>query len=236
MASYFTAAGKSPPTVGNPADFYLDIITPGVRGSHSDELVERYIRLQKGSVEAAVDAMIEAGGKGPLEVLENIREKRGRVFKVLPVRDSLYSVPLSSQISTLMRRSLTLTGRDMTQLLTRFGMSIMQGLIIGIAFLDIGKKLPVQQLSFLFMLLQIGALANLVVMPEMIAKRLVFKIETSDALYSPCAAVFVDTLVNNAMAIAGNFVTSVIMYSLSGLAWSDFGTLYFWSFMCFIVG
>ena len=30
------------------------------------------------------------------------------------------------------------------------------------AFLDIGKKLPAQQLSFFFMMLQMGALSNMV--------------------------------------------------------------------------
>ena len=55
--------------------------------------------------------------------------------------------------------------------------------MVGLAFLDIGKKLPIQQLSFLFMLLQIGALSNMAVMPETIAQRLVFKFENSDGLY-----------------------------------------------------
>ena len=69
----------------------------------------------------------------------------------------------------------------------------------------IGKKLPAQQLSFLFMLLQMGALSNMVVMPEMIAQRLVFKLETSDALYSTTAAVLVDTIINNVLAIGGTY-------------------------------
>jgi hypothetical protein len=34
--------------------------------------------------------------------------------------------------------------------------------IVGVAFLDIGKKLPAQQLSFFFMMLQMGALSNMV--------------------------------------------------------------------------
>jgi hypothetical protein len=155
VAAYFTAAACPPPTVGNPADFYLDIITPGVRGSKSDELAERYATIKKGSVEESVDAMISAGGKSPLEVLQATREIRFKVFKVHTVRDSLYSVPMSAQLSTLMWRRLTLTGRDKGQLKTRIGMSILQGLIIGVAFLNIAEKLPAQQLPFLFLLLQV---------------------------------------------------------------------------------
>ena len=54
-----------------------------------------------------------------------------------------------------------------------------------------------------------GALSNMAVMPEMIAQRLVFKFETSDALYSTAAAVLVDTLVNNTLAICGRAVRSL---------------------------
>jgi hypothetical protein len=54
----------------HPADFYLDIITPGVRGSQADEFADRYMRVQKGTVAAEVEAMIAAGGKGPLELLQ----------------------------------------------------------------------------------------------------------------------------------------------------------------------
>lgn len=235
VKAYFTAGGSPPPAVGNPADFYLDVITPGVEGSRADEFVKRYRSVQSGEVDAAVDAMIAAGGKSPLETLRDTRELRSKTSNVREVSDSLYSVPLSSQISTLMRRRLTLTGRDKSMLKTRVVMSIMQGLIVGVAFLDIGKKLPAQQLSFLFMLLQMGALSNLVIMPETIAQRLVFKLEVSDALYSTAAAVLVDTVISNTLAIVGNFTTSVIMYSLSGLSWSTFGHLYFWAFLCFMV-
>ena len=30
VGAYFTAGGSPPPVIGNPADFYLDLITPGV--------------------------------------------------------------------------------------------------------------------------------------------------------------------------------------------------------------
>ena len=235
VKGYFTAAGCAPPPdTGNPADFYLDVITPGTRASKADEFVDRYLRGQKEEVDAAVNAMIAAGGKSPLEVLEDTRVMRAKWFEERTVKDSVYSVPWATQVTTLMRRRLALTLRDKTMLKTRMIVSLMQGTIVGVAFLDIGKKLPVQQISFLFMLLQMGALSNMVVMPEMIAQRLVLKFENSDALYSIHAAVFVDTLVNNTLAIAGNFVTSIIMYSLSGLSWNTFDTLYFWSFMCFM--
>lgn len=233
-AEYFAAAGSPVPANCNPADFLLDVITPGVVGNRSDELADRYRDGQACEVDTAVAASVSAGGKSPLEVLREMQEKRSKLFGHVEIKDSVYSVSLCTQIATLFKRRMTLTRRDKNLLRVRFGMSTMQGLIVGVAFMDIGKKLPVQQLSFLFMLLQMGALSNMVVMPEMIAQRLVFKFETSDALYGTTAAVLVDTAVNNTLAVAANFITSIIMYALSGLEWSDFGLLYFWSLLCFV--
>lgn len=170
-----------------------------------------------------------------MEILHDVAAIRGKLFKTHKVRDTPCSVPFQTQVSTLMMRRLTLTARDKSHLRLRVMMSILQGLVIGVAFLDIGNKLPAQQVSFLFMMLQMGAVANMIVMPEMIAQRMVFKFETSDAMYETSAAVLVDSVVQFALTVLGNFVTVVIMYSLSGLSWSMFGTLYFWSFMSLMV-
>ena len=43
-----------------------------------------------------------------------------------------------------------------------------------------------------------------------------------------------DTVVNNTLAIIGNFITSVMIFAFSGFEWSNFGILYFWSFMSFM--
>ena len=176
------------------------------------------------------------GREAPLDVLRDHQERREALglFETTTVKDSVHSVPQLTQIATLLKRRLTLTLRDKSLLRTRYGMALIQGLIVGIAFQDIGRTLPVQQVSFLFMLLQIGALSNMVIMPEMIAQRMEFKFEISDALYSTTAAVLVDTVVNNTLAIIGNFITSVMIFAFSGFEWSNFGILYFWSFMSFM--
>lgn len=230
-AGYFTAAGHSPGKVVNPTDYFLDVITPDIAGNAADAMVELYLNGQAKEVELAVQKHIETGGKSPIETLISA----GPPLKVGNGHIGIHSVSFKTQIKTLTKRRLTLTLRDTRQLKTRFTMASLQGLIVGLAFLDIGKKLPVQQLSFLFMLLQIGALSNMAVMPEMIAQRLVFKFENSDGLYSTAAAVVVDTIVNNSLAVTGNLVTTIIMFSLSGLSWSSFGMLYFWSLIYFVV-
>ena len=52
---------------------------------------------------------------------------------------------------------------------------------------------------------------------------------------STAAAVVVDTAVGNTLAVVGNFITTLIMFSLSGLDWGMFGMLYFWSIAYFVV-
>ena len=236
VAAYFATGGSPPPTIGNPADFYLGVITPDVPGSRVDVFVDLYDREQKGKVDGAVSAMISKGGKGPLQVLQDVRDKRMVHVhsKADPVKDSKYSVPLTTQLGTLLRRRVTLTVRDKRQLGTRLVVSVLQGLIIGTAFFDIGKKLPAQQLAFIFLALQMGTLSNMMVMPEMIAQRMLFKVESADALYSTVASVLVDTLVSNILGIVGNVITIVIMFSLSGFGWNWFGHIYFWTFVNFM--
>jgi ABC-type multidrug transport system ATPase subunit len=233
-AQYFSDAGFPPPKFGNPTDYYLDVITPDIKDNKADYFAKRYSEGQAFTVQKAVEDSVRAGGKPPVESLKETARRAGAPgFR--HGYQGIHSVSFKGQISALMKRRLTLTARDTRQLNARFMTASLQGLIIGVAFLDIGKKLPVQQLSFLFMLLQIGALSNMAVMPEMMAQRLVFKFESSDGLYSTAAAVIVDTAVNNTLAVLGNFLTTCVMFSLSGLSWDTFGTLYFWSIMCFLV-
>ena len=234
-AQYFADAGHPPPKASNPTDFYLDIITPDVPGNKADFFAERYLEGQAKTVSCAVEACLAAGGEDPMQTIQVAAMRTGATNLGSERHMSVHSVSMGTQIATLFKRRVTLTLRDKRQLKTRFGTASVQGLIIGLAFFNIGDKLPVQQLSFLFMLLQIGALSNLSVMPEMIAQRLVFKFESSDGLYSTVASFIVDTAVNNTLGVCGNFLTTCIMYALSGLTWSNFGQLYFWSFICFVV-
>jgi len=52
-AAYFAAAGSPVPSRGNPADFFLDVITPGAHGERSNFFAQRYVELQRDGVENA---------------------------------------------------------------------------------------------------------------------------------------------------------------------------------------
>ena len=89
-AEYFAAAGSPVPANCNPADFLLDVITPGVVGNRSDELADRYRDGQAREVDTAVAASVSAGGKSPLEVLREMQEKRSKLFGHVEIKDSVY--------------------------------------------------------------------------------------------------------------------------------------------------
>ena len=231
-ASYFAAAGSPVPSRANPADFFLDVITPGAHGERSNHFAALYEEKQAGVVAARVAALLEAPKKSPMDVLRETAKVSG--LSPEDVHESPIAARFATQLRVLMKRKLTITRRNKTGLRLRFGVSLMQGLIVGMAFYGIGDKLPVQQLSFFFMLLQMGALANMAIMPELIETRLQLKLEQSDALYSSGASIVTQSAVNNALAIAGNFITSIIMFSFSKISWSNFGILYGWGLLSFM--
>lgn len=231
-ASYFASAGSPVPSRANPADFFLDVITPGAHGERSNHFAALYEEKQAGVVSARVAAALEAPKKTPMDVLRETAKVSG--LSPEDVHESPIAARFTTQLRVLMQRKLTITRRNKTGLRLRLGVSLMQGLVVGMAFYGIGDKLPVQQLSFFFMLLQMGALANMAIMPELIETRLQLKLEQSDALYSSGASIVTQSVVNNALAIAGNFITSIIMFSFSRISWSNFGILYGWGLLSFM--
>ena len=201
-AQYFADAGHPPPQGEQPHGFLPGHHPrPDVPGNKADFFAERYLEGQAKTVSRAVEACLAAGGEDPMQTIQVAAMRTGATNLGSERHMSVHS-GVWARRSRVIQAARDADAGDKRQLKTRFGTASVQGLIIGLAFFNIGDKLPVQQLSFLFMLLQIGALSNLSVMPEMIAQRLVFKFESSDGLYSTVASFIVDTAVNNTLGSA----------------------------------
>jgi len=231
-AAYFAAAGSPVPSRGNPADFFLDVITPGAHGERSNFFAQRYVELQRDGVEKRVEASLALPKLTPLDVLRETAVIQGLVAS--DVHATRIAASFTKQLKVLMERTLTITKRNRVGLRLRFGVSIAQGVVVGLAFFDIASKPVVSQISFFFMLLQMGTIANMSVMPELIGTRLLLKNEEADALYSTGASIVVQSSVNNTLAVTGNFITCLLMFAFSQLSWSKFGTLYAWSLLNFL--
>lgn len=232
-AKYFAKAGYPAPNTCNPADFLLDIITPGAFGEQSNYFAQRYVDVQHQDVEARVAAALSAPKKTAFEVLKNAYAIQG--FATSALHESPIAATFSNQFYTLLSRELTMTKRNKSALRVRYGTAMMQGIIVGCAFYNIASREPILQLSFMFMILQMGTIANMAILPKLINSRFVYKLEISDGLFGEVACTCVNALVNNTLAISGNFLTTFILFAFSCMPWKHFGTLYLWSLLSFCV-
>jgi len=231
--SYVTKAGFPPPRTCNPADYLLDIITPGAWGEQSNFFAQRYIDAQMAEVEARVDAALKQPTKTSMAVLQDAYAVQG--FDTKNLHNSPVAANFPTQFSTLLSRELTMTKRNVSALKVRFGVALLQGIVVGCAFFNIASRPAILQLSFMFMVLQMGTIANMAILPKLINQRFIYRIEISDGLYGAVAVTICNALVNNTLAILSNFLTTIILFSLSLLPWRFFGILYAWSLLSFMV-
>uniref|UniRef100_A0A7S0WJA2 ABC transporter domain-containing protein n=1 Tax=Ostreococcus mediterraneus TaxID=1486918 RepID=A0A7S0WJA2_9CHLO len=228
---YFEAAGFPVPAFNNPTDFYLDVITPESIDSHPEELVEYFNRTQRKAIQDAVEReMSTSPPQKAIDILRNHLLARG-----IPgdVHDRATPTSFTRQISVLMNRKLLVLKRDLQSLKQRLGICAVQGVIIGLIFQGIGKKLPVQQVAFAFAVCYDAIISNLTVLPGLVNARFKFKLDQSDSLYSSLAYCTVETVTYFALSISFNFITVLINFSFSGYEWKHFQTIYCWSLLCF---
>lgn len=228
---YFEAAGFPVPAFNNPADFFLDVITPESIDSHPEELVEYFNRTQRKAIQDAVE--LEMSTSTPQKAIDILRNQSSAQGITGGVYDRATPTSFNRQVRVLMSRKLLVLKRDMNSLKQRLVMCAIQGVIIGLIFQGIGKKLPVQQVPFAFSLCYDAIIMNLTVLPALVAARFKFKLDHSDSLYSSLAYCTVETVSFFALSISFNLVRVLINFAFSGYAWVHFQTIYFWSLLCF---
>jgi len=104
---------------------------------------------------------------------------------------------------------------------------------VGIAFYNIGATDPVQQMPFLFMILQMGALSSMENMPRLIDQRTIMQFEKSDGLYSEWAYIITSFFLTLMTTLSQNALFFVIAFAMGGLDWkTQFGYFWLWQFLC----
>ena len=232
-AAYFAKAGHPVPQRCNPADYYLDIITPGAFGEQSNYFAQRYVDVQREDVEARVAKALSSPKKTAYEVLKDAYAIQG--FDTRALHDSVTAASFSKQFSALLSREITMTLRNKSALRVRYGVAAMQGVVVGSAFYNIASRDPILQLSFMFMVLQMGTISNMAILPKLINARFVYKLEISDGLFGEVACITVNSLVQDTLAVLSNFLTTFVLFAFSSMSWKYFGTLYLWSLLSFVV-
>jgi ABC-type multidrug transport system ATPase subunit len=99
-AAYFAAAGSPVPSRGNPADFFLDVITPGAHGERSNFFAQRYVELQRDGVEKRVEASLALPKLTPLDVLRETAVIQGLVAS--DVHETRIAASFTKQLKVLM--------------------------------------------------------------------------------------------------------------------------------------
>jgi ATP-binding cassette subfamily G (WHITE) protein 2 len=235
--AHWEADGYPVPVGCNPADHYLDLVTPGAPGAVPDVFREYYIKHQKPKVLEAVAAAETKRGKDAFALLEEDHEIQKKFGDVPAVRRSKFGVSFAKQFKLVFNRKVKLSMIDMDFIGTVIFMQIFIGIFIGLIYFDVGNKEPkgFTQLGFLFMFLNMAMMVPAFVAPAMISERNVMKLECSEALYSEWAHIIASSAVNAAMLLTGFVVMCVVMFALSLIPWSAFGITLYWSFLNFLV-
>ena len=228
---HYKAAGFPVPFGVNPLDFYLDLVTPSVPDHKSEELVAYFNTHVAPQLVQSVDAALASPGRSSVSMLRHIREKLLFLGDVPDRSLQSYNVPFTMQLQVVMWRAVTLMRRDRTVLRTTFAVEIVKALVVGIAFFDIGSKAVQDQVSFIYMMLQMSALSAMQTMPRLIDERTVMKMETGDKLYSEWAYIGVSYILNLAISTAANLIFVLLAFSLGGLPFRFFGAFYAWQFL-----
>ncbi|CEM15570.1 unnamed protein product [Vitrella brassicaformis CCMP3155] len=216
-APYFEKKGFILPPHTNPADFFLDVLTPGRDGAAPDLLAQEFRDNEAAKMEKEVSQSI-AG--------EMARHPRlSELLECLPrtTRDKRYVKSSLQQFAHLTRRGLTLALRDRETALTILCNCILTALLIGVTFWHVRIDRPVlYHLSAALMInmpIKLTALSNVSLLIE---QRGQFFTESSDGWYSPLPHIAAQLLTSNILPLVGNTLLCVICWACLAFEWRHF--------------
>lgn len=253
VVDYCSRAGYPVPERANPADWIMDVVTPGYkhvlvkRGQKEvDESVRDFVAfyLEKRAPELQTKVRKQIGSQGqhPRELAyskwEHIQDYlTPEAAKLFPKRreGSVHGTPFGTQFLILLLVKLRLLLRDKKGLRMRMGMSIMQGLVVGLAFQDIASKPQLSHIQYFFMAMQLSAVGGMQIMPGMVDLRTVMRQDVDEGLHSTGAWICANCLIDAVLTIVTNTMFIFILYAFGGMDWDMFGTFYVWVLLCILV-
>ena len=187
---HYAAVGYPVPAFVNPADYYLDMVSPGYKLQQSDKFAEWWKTKGDPKQAAAADAALAKGGKTASELIQEVEGMaskalgKGHLTEHSYFESDRYKVSYKKMTSVLITRELKLLLRDPTRLAAELFMNVAVAVVLGIAFQGVGKKPPQNQMGAFAMILQLSFITTMVGVPLMDVPKLVVKMESSDNLYS----------------------------------------------------
>jgi len=237
---YVQDCGYPVPDHVNPADFLLDIVTPGTDSDASEELAAIFHAKQRPAILEEVKRASQTKGLQVSEMLQAVCECPLQPLQRKP-RLGPYSAPFIVQFLTLLKRKVRITLRNPQALGLQLGLPIAMGLILGSVFQGVARDLDNMSViafishvvPFLFILLTMLGLQSMPVMPLLVESRGFMKYEVSEALYTEAAAVLVSFCVDVPLSLSAATAQAAIIYGFSGLPSEYFAAVVFWCVLVF---
>lgn len=124
--------------------------------------------------------------------------------------------------------------RDISALKADLGTSVIKGVIVGIAFLDVGSRPAFNQMPFIFMALQMSVMGGMQQMPRLIFSRDIMKLDVADRLYNEWAFILSEFFINNVISQFANIIFLLIAFGMSGVGFDKFGGFYSWQLLAIL--
>ena len=233
---HYAAVGYPVPVFANPADYFLDLVSPGCTGEKSAEFVDFYQNQCAATVAMAVEVEVAEAGMTSTYVLQCKFLSLEAVFGKLdvPKGDSKYLAPMGRQFKLVFQRTVVLKLRSKEELVAQGAAAVVKGVILGVAFLNINKQVPMAQVAFIFLLAQMEVIGLLQGIESSISGRGIMKEEVCDRLYRDEVFILSVAVVDLCTFLVFNIIYLSIAFSLSGLSWEYFGSFYSWSLLCLL--
>jgi len=232
---HYAKVGYPVPQFVNPADFYLDMVSPGYRGEQSQLFAEYYLKHEAPRVAAEVEAATATLGLTAREVIDTRYIKQAAIYGPLDKpAGGVYVVPYTRQLKIVFHRQLALVLRDRKKLVVELVLSVVKGLILGIGFYDIGSKAPSQQVAFIFTIINLAVTSLFSSISPLISDRLVMKFDVSDTLYPVSCFIISSFSIQLVRGMLANFIFVLTAFAMGGIDFSSFGDFYFWFLLCML--
>ena len=161
MPYHYQTVGFPVPMNVNPADHFIDMVSP----ANPDSKINEFVTFFQGHcalvVMIEVASEISSPGMTAADVLKDKYASLESIFGplVVPKRtvlgDTAYMAPFRTQMAYVFRRAVVLKMRSRNELIAQFFSAVLKGVILGIAFLDISSEVPFAQVAFIFLLAQV---------------------------------------------------------------------------------
>lgn len=161
--AHWEQVGYPVPPNANPADHFLDMVTPGAPKAEVDKFVAAYKENMAGAVERTVKTALASPGADAMEMLQAEREAMLKFGDVPAITRSVYGVGFCTQLSKVMGRKIWMMKADIAGSVGAIlGSKIFFGLMLGTLYFGKGDEQPlgITQLAMVSMLLMMVALGG----------------------------------------------------------------------------